>query len=458
MPGLNTALLIGRDALQTRQQQMNLVGHNLSNADRVGYHRQRLVVKNNHPLDTPTGAFGAGSHVDGVVRSFHQGIESNLRQAVQQDSAQQAYADSINLLEGVMAPQGESELAGAMSAFAAAWQDLGGRPEDSNPRAIVVERAEDLATQVNANLDRVAALAASLADGSGNGAIPARVSELNALAARIATLNNSIGAIENRVFNPQPANDLRDERDALVMDMSRLVDATVTEQADSSYTVTVGGATLVSGNTTDTLTVALELGQPVLRLASSTAVVAVGAGEIDGFVRAHGYMQQVLTDVLNFGQAVSDTVNTAHTAGFDLQGAAGGNFFAVAADGRLSVLINSPNDIAASNSAVAIGNGDNARDVWTALNTDQVVLGNDSLLNRADRMVDAVALETSQALGMAESTAASAAMFREAVNSFSAVNADEEMISMLEVQRAYQAVARFVSAVDQMLGEALSRL
>ena len=51
---------------------------------------------------------------------------------------------------------------------------------------------------------------------------------------------------------------------------------------------------------------------------------------------------------------------------------------------------------------------------------------------------------------------ASVTMYREAVRDASGVSIDEEMVNMLQLQRSYQAAARFVNAVDEMLQAALA--
>ena len=85
MADLNVALLTGKSALITNQRKMNTVGHNIANADRAGFHRQRATTTNRTPLDRPNGHIGTGVQIDQVVRVYDKALEDNLRLATQAD-------------------------------------------------------------------------------------------------------------------------------------------------------------------------------------------------------------------------------------------------------------------------------------------------------------------------------------------------------------------------------------
>jgi flagellar hook-associated protein 1 FlgK len=85
-------------------------------------------------------------------------------------------------------------------------------------------------------------------------------------------------------------------------------------------------------------------------------------------------------------------------------------------------------------------------------------LQDDTLVARADSIVDQVARDVDAANTRAQTTSASQTMFLDAVDAVSGVSVDEEMMHMLEIQRAYQGSAKVISTVDQMLATVLNTI
>ena len=75
-----------------------------------------------------------------------------------------------------------------------------------------------------------------------------------------------------------------------------------------------------------------------------------------------------------------------------------------------------------------------------------------------DLEIDRIASQTASALAMAQGSLAGVVMFEQAIHDLSGVNMDQEILSMLEIQRSYQATARFVNIVDEMLGDAIATI
>ncbi len=144
-------------------------------------------------------------------------------------------------------------------------------------------------------------------------------------------------------------------------------------------------------------------------------------------------------------------MNTIHAAGFDQNGAAGTNMFDASTPGGMTVLISNPALVAASDNATNAGDGDNAMAMWNRLNSNLPALGNDSLRNHADRLVDLVAVENNRTESLRKSGDASVEMFKSLIAHKTGVSIDEEMVDMLQTQRLFQGAAKFVRATDELI-------
>jgi flagellar hook-associated protein 1 FlgK len=226
------------------------------------------------------------------------------------------------------------------------------------------------------------------------------------------------------------------------------------------YDVTVAGQSLVSGNTASTLTIASGItptgdsdGTP-LTLAitgpSGTTPVAGLGGEV-------GAVSDLLTTVLPgyrtgldaVAKELADTVNAQHALGYDASGAAGGVFFSydpANPAASLSVAITDTSEIAAATVAGTV-DGNNA----DALSqTGDVESAYQRLVNSFGVRVATLNSRTTNQQALTDSVDQS----REQQ---AGVNLDEETVNLMTAQRAYQAAARVMSTIDEVLDTLINR-
>jgi flagellar hook-associated protein 1 len=118
--------------------------------------------------------------------------------------------------------------------------EFSGIVESLPARTSVVTEAVSMAGTINDIVARVYDLRSNINDEVDNYAV-----EINSLSSRIAELNERISAQE---ISGNTANDLRDERDLLLDDLSKIVNIFTRERADGRVDVLVGGSVLVDGN------------------------------------------------------------------------------------------------------------------------------------------------------------------------------------------------------------------
>jgi len=458
MSGLNIALNTATSALQTRQTQMNVIANNLANADRVGYHRQKVNLASNVAMDRKPGQIGTGVHVENIVRVYEHTLESGLRQAIHQDGYNYTYSEITRQTEAMLAPDGNSPVAAAVRLMHNAWQEVATHPESIEKRQNLVSYSGQVADQINLEHQRLTTLGNNILDAGGNGVLADSVNSINSLAKQVAQLNKLIRDVETRPFQPQHANDLRDDRDRVVAKLAELTDLSVTEQADKTYTIVVAGTELVSGiAVSDQIDLAMVADTVTLTWQTAGTPVTISNGQVKALVDGREYVQARRAELQTYSETLATVINAQHGNGFDRQNpaVAGADIFDASVPGALTLLLTDPHKIAAGTVAGASGDGNNARAITNALTSANAALGQNTILNHPDRVLNRVAVDVATAEAAAQSSQAGIFMFQDAIAQRSGVSNDEEMMTMLEVQRAFQASAKFISVVNEMLSTAL---
>jgi len=456
MPGLNTAMITAGSSLLTRQREISTSGNNIAHVNETGYHKQTTIVESAPSLNGVNGQYGLGTFVSEVIRSYDMALETNLKEAINQDGYNQAYSTHLSLLEETLAPQGVSPLNTKVQEFAKSWQALASEPESGEQRQNLLQQGSILADQFNRDRSSLVTLRDTIADASG-GELDSTVNQINSYANRITQLNKHIKEIERRKFNSQNANDLRDTRDKIVNELAKLTDITVTEETDNTYTININGDTLVSGTTANAVKVAMTGTGPQLQWdATSTALPTINGGKVAGLLDSYQKIQDTIDDLDTFANQFTTILNTAHGNGFDLNGVAGTDLFDYSTPGQLKFLITDSDKLAAAGATGSAGDNTNALAIWDAMTNSVAALDNNSLLNNVDRLVNNIAFETSDAQALADGSTAAIKMFSDAITTTTGVNLDEEMMNMLNLERAYQASAKFMTIIDQLLGTVIN--
>ncbi len=466
---LNAATNIATSALLTRQDQMEVITTNVSNSDSNDYHVRSATLS----YDEINGVY-----ISSVTRAYDSALEENLRDSISSYYYQSVYYDKISDVETVIGPDGESTLTDALTDFANALQDLATSPDDTTTRAEVLNTAETLASEINSEYSSLASLRDTIAndDATGSGLISTAVDEVNTLLEEIATLNDAIYNAE--LDSGEEALDLRDQRDALVKELSQYVEIDVDEVEDTNmYTVSLvtdsGTTTLLDGNDLDqnvnTLGYTMvdsnsdgiydDIQITVTDATSGTTTdvtLTDDSGTIQALIDSRKYICDLMDDLYDYATAIANTINTIQANGYDLDDVAGTDLFSVAtqsSDGDiLSVIITDTDKIAASDTTGESGNSDNAIAMWNALNdTSTYGYNGETLLLYSDQILSDVALEVSTSESLVETAETVMEMYESSVSSLSGVSTDEEMVDMLEVERAYQAASKLITTIDEML-------
>jgi flagellar hook-associated protein 1 len=452
---LTTSLNTGRSALITRQTQMSVIGNNIANADKAGYHRQSAEIVENYPIDNKRYQIGTGSRVETVIREFDAALEANLRTSIEQEAYYAELSKYMQATEEVLAIEGKSIMADSFTEFSKSIQDLANNPGSPINRSAFLANAERVAASFNQQHTLLTDVRDRIASSATSGVIPAVVTEFNTLTSALADLNREILITEQSYRDNQQAIEFRDQRDQVVSQLAQLADVTVAEEADGSYTLSVDTVDVVSGSTVlDTLDFTYAAGPPPVAdfdWVTSATAPNLNSGSLQGLKDSFDFVQARLTEYEAFATTFAAEMNDRHDDGYDANNTLGGDLFTIGGPGNMTVAFTDPDLVAASDNNLGnIGDGDNALNMWNRLN-ESGVIGNDSLIDRADRIVDFVAVEKNKTDGLYHSAQSSVELFKKIISSESGVSVDDEMVHMLETQRAFQGAAKFISTIDELI-------
>ncbi|MBU0908946.1 MAG: flagellar hook-associated protein FlgK, partial [Proteobacteria bacterium] len=241
MVGISQILNTAKEALLAHQQAVSVAGHNIANVDTPGYTRQTLTLTPNLPTPEGVGFFGNGVRGMEINRHYDQfmvkrliGQNSTLSNLEAQQQSMRLVETSFNEVPGMAV----NEL---MSEFWASWQTLASYPENLSTRDSTVQKAKILIDQFH-NMNTELAQTRYDIDVS----LSSAVNDVNALTKQLAKLNEQIAGSETDL-NKQ--NDLRDQRDIVLNNLSQYMDVNYFETGTGAYTILMrDGHTLVENN------------------------------------------------------------------------------------------------------------------------------------------------------------------------------------------------------------------
>ena len=326
-------LSIGQSALAAAQVGLSTTGHNIANAATPGFNRQVVVQGASLPQNFGFGFLGQGTEISTVKRIYSDFLGLQVQAAQTTKSGLDSYYTQIKQIDNMLADP-TSGLSPTLQRFFSGIQELASNPSSIPARQAALSSAEALAGSLNSLSSRLSDIGQGV-----NSQVQASVSSINSFAEQISTLNDAIGRAQRA--SGQPANDLLDQRDQLVMDLNKEIKATVVKQGDGDYNVFIGnGQPLVVGSTTFQLvSVASPGNQEKIEVAYKTSsgnLVAVGetglaGGKLGGLLEFRSKtLEPALNSLGRIAIGLASTFNAQHQAGFDLNGVAGGAFFNVA--------------------------------------------------------------------------------------------------------------------------------
>jgi flagellar hook-associated protein 1 FlgK len=461
--GLNITL----SALQAEQRSLDTTSHNIANASTDGYSRQvsELVAKPSLASisvwgQIQPGQIGQGVDVADVARIRDQFNDNNLRANFATQGEADVRQTTWEGVESALPEPGDNGLQAGMSAMWNAMQNVSTNPEDSGARQALAQSAQGLGQAFATASNNLSSQRADT-DTQAN----AMVDQINADAKQIAGLNTAIAKLEAVNQNP---NDLLDQRDNLVDELSTLGNTTTTPGANGVVTVSIGGVVIVDPSTATGLPATMPTRATFNPGYGTTPTVASGltGGQLKGLLDAYsttlnpavtGSMPQKLDQL---AISLHDAMNTQSQAGFDKNGVAGGLFFAgttITSASQLAVnpaLVANPSLIAASGTAAGSPGDSSNMLAMIAIRNNAAPAGSTLGATFDDYyagMVSGMGLAAQTATRDSTTSATVVNALTDRRSQVSGVSLDEEMTNLVKFQHAYAAAGRAMSTLNDML-------
>lgn len=507
-------LEVGKRGVVAQQTALATTGHNITNANAPGYSRQVAKMAAARPIEFPgmtrstnPNQLGMGVEVTSIKRIRDFLLDIEYRNQNSDLSTWIVKQETLSNVEGIFNEPSENSIATSISEFWNAWQQLSKNPSstDLSARTVVQQKAIALTETFNHIASQLDTLQNNLTQ-----RINVKVAEVNNTVQQISDLTIMINRVEGLGDN---ANDLRDQRDLLIDQLSTLGNLQVIE-TDDNYQVIFGDVMVVDGI------------QPPTEFTLAN-VNALTRGEIAGYVESRdvhiqNYITQmnVMANTLATGKievtlpagsilppgvtipgAVMDPTNprklaqdTKHTVdglnglhklGYTLQepATAGKDFFVAAGGGTITAanirvnpeIVDNLANIAAAmrteqvtqngvtTEKVLQGNGDLALLIASLAEGKFDYRGqNGAITNEGtfagylQSVIAQLGTDSDDAYRMVQNgtlLSDHADRLRQAVSS---VSLDEEMADMIRFQHAYSASARVMTTIDEMLDKLIN--
>jgi flagellar hook-associated protein 1 len=453
--GVNfSSLEIGRRALQASQLGIAVAGQNIANVNTPGYNRQQVQLSATPPNGSNLKLTGSGVTIDGV-RSFRDRfIESRLQTETAITGRLIAQRDALAPVDSAFNESSGNGISSAMNSFFGAFRTLEANPTSLPLRTDAVEKGNALAAVFSTTRTRLDGIRRD-ADES----LRSTVDQANNLAAQVADLNSKIRFAE---ASGSSASELRDERDVDARSLSELTGARSVEDERGILTLSFpDGQPIVAGDRAIPLRAVSTPPDGFASLELNGSAVAIADGKLRGLIDAIGEIGNHITALDQMAAEITSRVNTLHTSGTDMDGAAGINFFAVPTDGSLVTAVNfavssaikaNPRLIVASNLAASTGAGTVAGAIANLLSDPASHVG--ARAGSFNSIYSSIVEDARAGVARAENSLTTQQAILAQTNaqreSVSGVSLDEEAVSLLQYQRAYEAAARFLKIADEM--------
>jgi flagellar hook-associated protein 1 FlgK len=457
---LSGILTTGANGLAAASHGQQVTSQNISNAATPGYTR-RIANLEPIPLDQ-----GGGVRANGSTRVQDQYLERRGLGARAGDGEANARVETLSVLDTALSDE-QGGVGAALDAFDAAISDFSANPNAASNRQAVLSKAQDLSRAFNNTSTEL-----TTARNDANSRIQDSVRQVNQKLDSIAALSAEI--IQAKV-NGNEAGDLEDKRDQLIREVGQHVPVNVIPQDNGAITLMMAGSrTLVDiDSRVHHLLATTEPTSGDVRIYRETAgqtediTGMITTGSIGGTIAARdGALATARNQLDQLASDVATAYNTVHQAGFGLDGNGARNLFAVPPAGvtgaAASFVVSSdvagqPNLLAGAQDPLNLPSDNRNAIALLHVRDQNGALGGTATMQQSFRSLVADAGTAAQsASNQASQSGAVLSQIDSLRDAASGVSTDEEMISLMKFQRAYQASLRVIETADSMLNDLLN--
>ena len=503
--GLETA----RRGLFTQQSALYTTGQNVANASTPGYSRQRVNFAQTEPypgvgMNMPQlpGQMGTGVKAESVQRIRESFLDVQYRGENNKLGYWQTRSDALSKMESIMNEPSDSGLSTVMDQFWQSLQDLAVDPTNAGARSVVRQRGTAVTDTFNYLSNSLSAVKRDQKD-----QVDVTVKEINSVVYQLDQINKQIGSVEPHGLLP---NDLYDERDRLIDQLSSLVNVKVDyvksggnadpkaegnaeiklvddNGSELGVLLSVAGSNKVSVNykgvddSVNTLTVGAE---------SIDFSKVNSSGKLRALIESYGYEKNgqatgvypdMLNELDNMAFTFAKQFNDVHASGLSPNEISAGRsedipFFSDGDNNTFGARSGFASRIAVSQSikdsldyiatasggdpsTATLGDASNARALADVIN-QPFDYGQNSqqadFRNYYQNVIGGMGVLSQEATRLSANSSTLQQSVDQKRQSVSSVSLDEEMTNMIQFQQAYNASARMITIQDEMLDKIIN--
>lgn len=442
---------IARRAMNAQRYGLETTGHNIANANTEGYSRQRVDLRAANPMFTTDGYLGQGVDIGSIHRVRDSFIDVEIRNEYQSFQKWSEMETHLSEIENIFNEPSDTGLSQAMNDFFSVWNELSNDPLNGSAREQVRQSGEYLSNSFQNLYTRLTNLKSNL-----NEQVRTEVDEINGTLNQISELNVKIAGTEQKGI---VANEYRDRRDLLLKEISGKMDVTITEHEDGMTTVAIDGRILVERNDVFELDVqSVSDGESIslnpIWIEDNTAI-DIRSGSLAGILEVRdNVIDEKLEDLDLLANTFVEQVNAIHQQGYTQDGSTGVMFFNSNTTGASDIALSSEvlDDTAkiAASADANLGDGSNALAI-SQLESSRIMEGGSTVVDFFASVIGKLGVEAQEATFMRENQELMVYQLENQQASVSGVSLDEEMTQLLKYQQAFDAAAKLIQTVDEMM-------
>jgi flagellar hook-associated protein 1 FlgK len=448
-----TSLEIGLSGLRAFTTARNTIASNIANINDKSYKRREVVLEPN--------VIGinslSGVNVSNIRRVVNYFAEKDLRTSTADYEKNDFVYSIYSQLDERLNVLSSNSIYQSFVDFSNSLEDLSQKPDDLTLRNIVITQGKNLCSQINSTINNNNTTIERIFQSAEES-----VDYVNQTLKQIADLNVEIQRIESL---GEDANTLRDKRDGTIEDLSSYMNFDLIEN-QNGYQLSIDGKTVVFGNEYKEIKLDIS-SNPDKNISYSIPEYNTKANIFTGKLYGYQSSVEIVEDVSNkinkliesLTSTSNPSINYIHRNGYDLNGNLSGNdFFVLDSVGNINVndLLSENPDMIAASKTPNESNADNIFEFTNFLKSE--ALDGVSYFDYISNLSSELGFKTQNANKELDNSKDIKQLSENRRDEVSGVSEDEEMIKLLEIQKSYSTMAKFISTANDMFDDLLGIL
>ncbi|MBM75747.1 MAG: flagellar hook-associated protein FlgK [Proteobacteria bacterium] len=455
---LLTTIQAARRGIAVASEGINVVAHNTANAMNENYARRSQVVSSMHPLQRGGHWLGQGAKTLYFRRNIDIMLEQQLVKTHGEHARFKKAYETTRMLEARLADGTSASIIESYDDFMNALRQMRDDPSDIVFRDQVVMEAEQFTSSVRETTVFMEDSRKNIRE-----SVEGSLDDVNQKLDTIAEFNKRI-----RYYgSTMAANDLMDQRDAVIAELSQLVGVQVYFRPDNQATVYIDNHAAVLEGFSRHLEYSEDADKrPVIAIETDSGHIDITDG-LDGVLKgkidAYDSASSFVDGINLFVDAFGTQFNTIHSSGHALgqSSSSGLEFFSLnSTSPGTSFKVNQDilDDVTLISAALSddIGDSDNLTALIELDLDDSLIASSYTPMQYLSKLYADVASSAKKAEMEFEVQDLRMQDMFELRSSVSGVDLDEEASKLIEYQASYEAASRVLSTTNQMLRDLMN--